>query len=197
MELIYYLLILGVALWRLYEVRLSKQHLKQSQQTSQAQAFPEVIYPFMVAFHTLWLLSCVAEVYFWERPFIPVIGIPMIGIWILTSLGRLWVVGTMKDAWNVQVISNPQQTVVTTGPYRFIRHPNYVIVVLEIFCIPMIHSAYITALLGTIINAWIIRKRLETEEAYLASLPHYQSTMTHRPRFIPTLKIPPFFKNSQ
>lgn len=194
---LYLLLILGVATSRLYEVRLSKQHLKEAQTDHDAYPYPEGIYPWMVAFHTGWLISCAVEVVFWNRSFHLFWGSLMIAFWGLSLLGRLWMLQTMKSSWNVRVVHHPEQQVVSSGPYRYCRHPNYLIVMVEIFCIPMIHGAYGTALLGTLINFWLIRKRLETEEPYLATLPAYQETMAHLPRFIPEPLARHFRKNSR
>ncbi len=182
---LYVLFIIGIALSRLYEVRLSKKHLQMAQSQENVHSIPEIIYPLMVAFHSCWLLSCLVEVYWLNRPFFSALGIPMLFLWLLAFSGRLWMLWTMKASWNVRIVYNPQQDIVTSGPYRYLRHPNYVIVAIEIFCIPMIHTAYLTALIGTGLNALLIWQRLKTEEAYLASLPGYSQKMGHLPRFIP------------
>lgn len=182
---LYFIFILGIALSRLYEVRLSKHHFNLAQRTSPVHLVAEPIYPWMVLFHSFWLVACLAEVYFLKRPFVPVWGVVMTVIWGVAFSTRLWVLRTMQDAWNVRIIDHPEQTIVSAGPYRYIRHPNYAVVIVEIFCIPMIHNAYWTACLGSVLNGLLIWKRLQKEEAYLASLPAYEETMAQRPRFIP------------
>ncbi|MBF0287290.1 MAG: hypothetical protein HQM14_05675 [SAR324 cluster bacterium] len=164
---------------------MSKKHLQLAQNQQESHAIPETIYPWMVLFHASWLLCCVSEVYFLNRPFLPAMGTLMIFCWLTTCVGRIWMLRTMKESWNVRIVHNPKQTVITKGPYRYIRHPNYVIVAIEIFCIPMIHTAYLTAVTGTCLNALLIWYRLRKEETYLTSLPEYRKKMEHLPRFIP------------
>jgi isoprenylcysteine carboxyl methyltransferase (ICMT) family protein YpbQ len=77
--------------------------------------------------------------------------------------------------------------VVTTGPYRWVRHPNYVAVVAELFALPMIHTAWITALVGTIANLEILRRRLAVEDGVLMANLVYRATMGSKPRFLPRM----------
>ncbi len=182
---LYALFILGIALSRLYEVRLSQHHYQSAKTEHQAYPVQEWVYPAMVVFHTGWLIACVAEVYILERPYYKVWGGLMLLCWMFALLGRLWVLSTMQDSWNVRIIHHPEQKIVDSGPYHYIRHPNYLVVMIEVFCIPMIHTAYMTALIGSLINATLIWARLRNEESYLESLPGYQEKMGHKPRFIP------------
>ena len=115
-----------------------------------------------------------AEVYFLNRSFLPIWGTLMLVCWGLAFAARITMLKTMSHAWNARIIKNSRQIVVCSGFYRYIRHPNYLIVIIEIFCIPMIHNAYWTACLGALLNAFLIRSRLQKEEAYLNSIPEYR-----------------------
>ena len=80
-----------------------------------------------------------------------------------------------------------RQPVVTGGPYRYIRHPNYVVVFVEIAAVPLLLGAYGTALLGSLANAWVLAGRIRREEAYLLSVPAYRAAFADKARFVPGL----------
>ncbi len=189
----YMAFISGIAASRLYEVYLSKHYLRLAQKEGEAHEIPEGIYSWMVLFHAGWLLACVAEVVILNRHFFPLWGTLMLMGWGLAFAARIFMLKTMKDSWNVRIIHRAQQKVICTGFYRYIRHPNYLIVIIEIFCVPLIHNAYLTACIGSCLNGLLIWKRLQKEEPYLASLPEYHQKLGHLPRFIPR-EVANFFK---
>lgn len=77
--------------------------------------------------------------------------------------------------------------VVTDGPFRYVRHPNYAAVFVEMIALPLIHTAWITAIAGSCLHLWAIRKRLEAEEPPLLADPEYRAAMAAKPRFVPGL----------
>ncbi|MEO1172759.1 MAG: isoprenylcysteine carboxylmethyltransferase family protein, partial [Myxococcota bacterium] len=87
---------------------------------------------------------------------------------------RYWVIGTLGPMWNVRVIVIPGAAVVTAGPYRWLRHPNYLAVVLEGICLPLVHGAWITALAFSAANAWLLRVRIRCEEQALSASTDYR-----------------------
>ncbi len=87
-------------------------------------------------------------------------------------------------AWNVQVVVSTQP-VVDWGPYRYVRHPNYSIVIVEMFALPLVHSAYLTALVFSLLNAAVLWQRIRCEEAALWARPEYVTKMGMKPRFLP------------
>ena len=192
----YVAFIIGIASSRLYEVYLSKHYLRLAQKEEDAHEIPEGVYSWMVLFHASWLLACVVEVIILNRPFFPFWGTLMLMGWGLAFTARIFMLKTMKDSWNVRIIHRSQQKVISTGFYRYIRHPNYLIVIIEIFCVPLIHNAYLTAGIGSCLNGLLIWKRLQQEETYLASLPEYNQKLGHLPRFIPRA-VANFFKKSK
>jgi methyltransferase len=97
------------------------------------------------------------------------------------------VIRTLAGHWNVEVMASSRVGVVTAGPYRWVRHPNYVAVVVELFSIPMIHTALITALVGSLANLEILRRRVRVEDGMLMADPEYRATMGAKPAFIPGL----------
>lgn len=127
-------------------------------------------FPYMKALHTVFLISCALEVVLLDRPFFPMLALPMLGLVILAELLRYWVVLTLGKRWNVRVIVVPGKPPVTSGPYRFLRHPNYLAVVVEMFAIPLVHTAWWTAIGFSLLNAWMLSVRIRCEESALATL---------------------------
>jgi len=129
-------------------------------------------FPFMVALHTGLLLACLAEVFLLDRPFIPLLGWPMLAIVVLCQVGRYWVIASLGEQWNTRVIVVPGAgRVITRGLYRWFRHPNYVIVAVEGIALPLVHTAWITAIAFTVLNAiLLLRFRIPIENGALRRL---------------------------
>ena len=130
-------------------------------------------FPAMVALHTGLLLACIAEVVLLERPFLGAVGWPMLVVALLCQAGRYWVIWALGEQWNTRVIVVPGASRVTRGPYRWpwLRHPNYWIVAIEGIALPLVHSAWITALVFTVLNAILLLGfRIPTENRALAAL---------------------------
>lgn len=130
-------------------------------------------FPWMVALHTGLLVGALAEVWLLGRPFIPLLGWPMLAIALLCQAGRFWVIRSLGEQWNTRVIVVPGARRVTTGIYRYrwLTHPNYVIVAVEGIALPLVHSAWVTALVFTVLNAiLLLRFRIPTEDRALAAL---------------------------
>lgn len=109
-------------------------------------------YPPMVVLHTALLLGCVGEVWALDRPFVPGLGWPMLALVVLAQALRWWCVGSLGRQWNTRVIVVPGHSLVRRGPYLLLRHPNYVAIVLEGIALPLVHTAWITALAFTVLN---------------------------------------------
>jgi methyltransferase len=126
----------------------------------------------MVVLHTGLLLSCLLEVGIGDRPFIPALGWPMLALVIAAQALRWWCITTLGRQWNTQVIVVPGLPRVTSGPYRYqwLHHPNYVAVAVEGAALPLVHTAWITALAFTVLNAVLMVVRIRCEEAALDTL---------------------------
>jgi len=128
-------------------------------------------YPFMFLLHTGFLLACLAEVFVGGRPFIPTLGWPMLVIAIACQGLRYWCIGTLGHQWNSRIVVVPGLGRVRRGPYRFLSHPNYVAVIAEGIALPLVHTAWITAIAFTVLNAILLFGfRIPTEERALAAL---------------------------
>ncbi|MBX9397416.1 hypothetical protein K4749_28475 [Streptomyces sp. TRM72054] len=124
-------------------------------------------YPVMVALHTGLLACCLLEPALADRPFLPALGWPMLALALLAQALRWWCITTLGPYWNTRVIVVPGARLVGAGPYRFLRHPNYLAVVVEIAALPLVHSAWLTATAFTVANAILLTVRVRCENAAL------------------------------
>lgn len=162
----YYLLILAVALERVAELVVSKRNAKWSFAQG-AREFGRGHYVVMVGVHTALLIGCVVEPWALHRPFIPWLGWPMVVVVALCQGLRWWCIKSLGKRWNTRVIVLPHAQLVKRGPYRFLHHPNYVAVVVEGAALPLVHTAWITALAFTVANAALLAVRLRVENSVL------------------------------
>ncbi|MDJ1132977.1 isoprenylcysteine carboxyl methyltransferase family protein [Streptomyces iconiensis] len=166
----YLLLLAAVAAERVAELAVSRRNTRWSLANGGVESGRQH-YPALVALHTALLLGCLAEVRLADRPFVPAVGWPMLALVAAAQAGRWWCVGTLGRQWNTRVIVVPGMPRVTTGPYRWLRHPNYVVVAVEGIALPMVHDAWLTALVFTVCNAALLGIRLRCEESALAGAP--------------------------
>ncbi|MFC4606273.1 isoprenylcysteine carboxyl methyltransferase family protein [Streptomyces maoxianensis] len=124
-------------------------------------------YPAMVTLHTGLLLGCVAEPWALGRPFLPVLGWPMLALAVAAQVLRWWCIITLGPRWNTRVVVVEGLPLVTSGPYRWLRHPNYLAVVVEGFALPLVHTAWATALCFTVLNLVLLSVRVRCEETAL------------------------------
>jgi methyltransferase len=163
------LLILAVGVERIVELVLSQRHVRWAL----ARGGVEVgrgHYPAMVVLHVGLLVGSVVEVMVLGRAFYPWLGWPMLfGVVCAQSL-RGWCIRTLGPQWNTRIVVVPGARRVTSGPYRHLDHPNYVAVVVEGICLPLVHTAWITASIFSVCNAFVLRVRLREENRALAML---------------------------
>lgn len=165
----YMLLIAGVAVERLAELVVARRNMAWSLARGGVE-YGAGHYPFMVVLHTGLLVGCVVEVAVAGRPFIPALGWSMLAIALAAQGLRWWCIATLGHQWNTRVVVIPGASRITKGPYRIIPHPNYVAVVAEGVALPLVHTAWITALVFTVLNAALLRTRIRAENAALAGL---------------------------
>jgi methyltransferase len=179
-------LLLAVGLLRLLELRVSSRN-RQQMIAQGATKVDEPRFRWIVLLHTSVLVGAAIEVVLLRRPFIPILAAVMFLLFLGSNAMRLWVVRTMGRHWNVQVMNSTSLGVVTSGPFRFVRHPNYAAIFVEIISLPLIHTAWITALLGFAGYAVTIAQRIAVEEKVLFANPNYRAAMAGKPRFLPGL----------
>lgn len=153
--------ILGfVTLQRLFELGLSKRNTRALLAKGAVEQAPRH-YPFIVAVHASWLVSL-----WWFAPGQP-ISLPLLFLFALLQLGRVWVLRTLGPRWTTRIITLPGEKLVATGPYRLANHPNYVIVAGEIAILPLVFGLWQIALIFSALNAAVLTVRICAENRAL------------------------------
>ncbi len=167
--LAYEALIAAVVVERCVELVLSERHARALLARG-AVEHGAGHYPPMVVLHTAFILGCALEPLLAHRPFIPALGIPMLVVAVAAQSLRWWAIGTLGVHWSTRVIVLPAAPRIASGPYRWFPHPNYAAVIAEGIALPLVHSAWITALVFTLLNAWLLTVRIRTEDAALTAM---------------------------
>jgi methyltransferase len=163
-----YVALVGVvAAARVAELVVSAQHMRRTRARGGVEEGAGD-YPMMVATHAGFLAACPLEVWLLHRPWIPALGLPMLALLGGAFALRYWAISTLGDRWCTRVIYVPGDPLVTGGPYRWLRHPNYVAVGVEFAALPLVHTAWLTAILFGAIQALVLRRRIVTENVVLA-----------------------------
>ena len=163
------LLIAAVGVERVVELILSQRHVRWALERGGVEA-GRGHYPAMVVLHVGLLVGSLVEVLLLGRAFYPWLGWPMLlGVISAQSL-RWWCIRTLGPQWNTRVVVVPGAHRVTNGPYRLLKHPNYLAVVVEGFCLPLVHTAWITASVFSLCNAFLLRVRVREEDRALQML---------------------------
>ena len=156
--------ILGfVTLQRLIELPLARKNMAALLAKGGYEVAPGH-YPLIVALHAAWLATL-----WWLAPGQP-IHLPFLALFVMLEIGRVWVLHTLGPRWTTRIIIVPGEQLVTRGPYRFINHPNYLIVIGEIAVLPLVFGLVHVALLFTLLNAILLTSRIRAEEKALQSL---------------------------
>lgn len=149
-----FVLIAFIAAQRLLELRLAQRNLKWALARGGQEAAPGH-YPLLVAMHSAWLVALLFEGlargsklgWLWWL---------WLGVFVLAQLGRYWVLSTLGPYWNTRIVIVPGGQRVKSGPYRFMSHPNYLVVALELLSAPLIFGAWVTALIFSLLNAALL-----------------------------------------
>lgn len=128
-------------------------------------------YLVMVVLHSGLLAGAVVEVWVRRPDFVPALGWPMLGLVLAAQGLRWWCIATLGPQWNTRVIVVPGLDLVHRGPYRWLSHPNYVAVVIEGFALPLVHSAWVAAVVFTVLNAVLLSVRIRVENSALRTVP--------------------------
>jgi methyltransferase len=139
-------------------------------------------YPAMVAFHALFLVACALEAVLHPEP-PPPVALAAVGGVLAAQALRWWAVATLGERWSTRIVVLPGAEPVTGGPYRYLRHPNYLAVALEMACVPLAYGSWRTALAFSAGNAWLLAVRIRAEERALG--PRWAAAFRGKPRLIP------------
>jgi len=155
-----YAILVFVTLQRMLELVIARSNTMRLKARGGVEHAPEH-YPFMVILHGSWLAGL-----WWFAP-----GQSIQPFWLILffvmQAGRIWVLATLGRRWTTRIITVPGETLVSKGPYRFISHPNYVIVVVEIVALPMAFGLHLFTVLFSLLNALVLVVRIRAENAAL------------------------------
>ena len=179
---IFVVALLGTGAMRLAELAVS---IRRMRARPDAVVDEPALFPVMAALHTLLVAAPIAEVVLWPRPFVVPLGVAAGLLWLAATALRVWTLATIGRAWNVRVVAPEPDAIATTGPYAYIRHPNYLVVIVELLALPLFHGAWLSALGLGALNAAVLFVRIRTEESVLMTIPAWRAAMADRKRLIP------------
>ena len=164
----YLILVLAVGVERLAELRVARRNAQWSHERG-GREYGGGHYPVMVALHTALLAGCLIEVVLAHRGFVPALGWAMLVVVVAAQALRWWCIRTLGHQWNTRIVVVPGLPRIAAGPYRVFSHPNYVAVVAEGLALPLVHTAWLTALLFSALNAGLLTVRIRAENRALRS----------------------------
>ncbi len=184
--MLFYFFIVILIVQRLGELQLAKRNYKWAFERGGFELGREH-YKWMWTLHTFFFISMLIE-YKILNPTMPTWAIYPLILFILAQALRMWAILSLGTYWNTRIVVIPGTVLQAKGPYRWIRHPNYLAVIIEIASIPLLFGLYITATLFTLLNAIMLMYRIRVEEEGLALHTSYLETMQKTPRWIPRRK---------
>ncbi|MDN4495177.1 isoprenylcysteine carboxyl methyltransferase family protein [Ureibacillus aquaedulcis] len=160
-----------VILQRIIEVIIARRNEKRMLAAGAYEAGASH-YPIMIALHVGFFISLIIEVVVFERTISPLF-IWLFILFFLVQVLRVWCLASLGPFWNTKIIILPGANVVKKGPYRLFRHPNYLVVCIEILLLPLMFQAYFTAICFTLLNFAMLAVRIPTEERALMEATNY------------------------
>jgi len=172
---------------RVVELIISNKNFKSRQNENGITVPIEKTFILFIILHVSFLILVPVEVFYLGRPFYSTLGIPMLLIYLICLSLRLHVLTVLGTNWNTKVIYNPdsEDSITTTGIYKYIRHPNYLIVILEILSLSLFHTAIWSFLFFTLFNFILLYFRINFEEEKLFKNTKYIKYFSDKKRFIP------------
>ncbi|MBM7584285.1 methyltransferase [Bacillus pakistanensis] len=182
----FYIFLIVVASQRLIEVLIAKRNEKWMKSKG-AKEYGKRHYRLMVAIHFLFFVSLIMESIL-GRSDLNSDWPLLVAVFFIVQLCRVWVIMALGRFWNTKIIVLKDAEVVAKGPYKFIKHPNYLIVTIELIIIPLIFNAYWTLFIFAILNQLILAIRIPLEEEVLNKQTNYEDELTSKRRFIPLIR---------
>ncbi|MFJ7636955.1 isoprenylcysteine carboxyl methyltransferase family protein [Peribacillus sp. NPDC097264] len=167
-----------IALQRLAELYIAKQNEKQMKRIGGVE-YGVDHYRWMVLLHLSFFLALIFEVVGFTRAFSPLWPI-WLSLFLLAQVGRVWVIMSLGKHWNTKIIVVPDAEVIIKGPYRYVKHPNYLIVATEIIVISLLFNAYYTAMIFSLLNVWMMSVRIPLEERALKEHTEYSTAFKQK-----------------
>jgi methyltransferase len=180
-------ILLIIAIQRIFEIKKSRKNEFNLKSQGGQEHAPRHFYV-MIMIHLAWFISMILEVYFLRRPFYFSLFLLSASFVIMGNWLRYQSMKALGARWTIRIFTIPHFEPVTHGIYKFIRHPIYLGVILEIAFIPLLHTAYMTSVFFSLANARLLKKRIYEEEKALNSINNYQNIFQDKPRLIPNFK---------
>jgi methyltransferase len=184
--MLFYFLFLGLfAARKVLDQYQSERNVRRLREQRQILPSRDRAFPWMLLTHVAFFVLTPLEVVLLDREFLPALGIPMIGLFLLAMLLRWWSTSLLKEQWNSKVVVPADLQPVTSGPYRVVRHPNYLDISLELLAAGLMYSAFLSTTVVGVLNLYAIVNRIHTEEKVLFQIPAYRTAMANKARLIP------------
>jgi methyltransferase len=182
----YATLLAAYAAWRAGELLLSRRHARRLLRRGVARR-PDRAFPWMIAAHLVPFTLGPVEALLRPPPPRPLARAAKAAL-AGAALLRLWVLRTLGPSWTVHVHAARRMRIATGGPYRFVRHPNYAAVIVELAALPLAGNAWVTALVASLLDAVALALRIPDEERAMARSRKWRRTVARKPRFLPALR---------
>lgn len=179
------ILISFIVIQRLVELMIANHNEKWMKQQG-AIEFGKKHYKYMVIMHLLFFVALFTEKFVLNRGLSPLWPF-ILTVFSVAQFIRCWAIYSLGKYWNTKILVLADALVVKKGPYRFLRHPNYIIVAIELLVVPMLFNAFYTAFLFTILNVIMLLIRIPEEEKALSTLTEYDAAFQNCYRFIPKI----------
>lgn len=161
--MIFILFVSFVILLRIAELYVARRNEKWMLQNG-AVEYGKKHYPFIIALHSLFFVSLIVEYSMQQTPSFSLI---FLLIYLLLIAFKVWIIASLGKFWNTKIFRIQNYPLINKGPYKYIKHPNYIIVIAEIALIPLIFQLYYTALIFTLLNAIMLTVRIKEENLAL------------------------------
>ena len=153
---------------RVSELLLAKRNERVAR-VKGAVEYDEKGYKVIVLMHIFFFISLISEYILLART-LSNFWVPLLILFIIAQILRYWAISTLGYYWNTKILVTPNTSPIRTGPYKYLNHPNYLSVILEIAVIPLIFSCYITSMIFTLLNLVLLKRRMRIEEQALSTL---------------------------
>lgn len=168
----FYIILFLVITQRIIEILIAKRN-ERRMLTQGAYEVGASHYPYMITLHVSFFICLIVEVLFWNRTISPLFPLLLL-LFIIVQALRIWCLASLGQFWNTKIMILPAAQVVRKGPYILIRHPNYVVVCIEIALLPLMFQAYFTAVVFTFLNFAMLSVRIPVEEKALIEATNYK-----------------------
>jgi len=165
---LFWIFLIILIIQRVSELFLARRNERVARSKG-AREYDEKGYKVIVLMHIFFFTSLISEYIFLDKT-LNHFWAPLLILFVCAQALRYWAIGTLGYYWNTKILITPNTSPVRMGPYKYINHPNYLAVVFEIAVIPLIFSCYITAVIFTLLNLVLLKRRIRIEEEALSTL---------------------------